>query len=159
MINEITLEDLQTAAELNLNTDGYLVPIVFFVTPQETSIANLSEVQGDFIDALKRYVKENPTNKLLILSEAKLYHAPSTMTEQTIQDIIEMQRIHYTFDLEQIYQILEITHDNIRYFTKPFSIEKTNEGKPIVTYGIPILSEKVQILQYSDVQTHLIHIN
>ncbi len=155
-----TIELFIDAIELNLQTWGFLVPIALLCCPDGTKSINLDECkQGEELNYVCGFIVQEKAHKLIIITEAWAWIAPAEMPFNLIKRMLNDET--YTHQLEQdaIYQIIEITKDTTRVYTKPVYKREDEHGKIFVTFGDGLLTNDVHVDSYAPIQKVLEVIN
>jgi len=151
---EISVDTVRKTVEELLIRDGYLVPVIFVCDRNEANIIDISEgMQSDegkdeVVKLLVDYIEVKKAYKVIMVSECWAYKAPDGMTREQIDEVIELGKHRHDFDKEEMYQIIEITADNIALLTRSF---KKEDGKTVLT-GSAIKSDQVELVRFKPIQ-------
>jgi hypothetical protein len=154
---EITIKGLKDTVEDLLVKDGFIVPVIFVCDKEEANIMDIGESlssdeeKDQMVRLLVDYITTKSAYKLVMVSEAWMYKAPEDMTKEQIRDIMDSGKYRHEFNKEEVYQIIEITADNISMLSRSFE----RKGKKIILGNAEVLSEHLDLIRFKPLQQAL----
>ena len=151
------LDTLVQTVETNLTRDGFLAPVVIMLCKEGVKILDATKYLGSeeekdiLIDALTQLIPEYETYKIFFISECWAYSAPQEMPLETIKEIASEGKHRYHFERTEIYQILTITKDSLKMFSKTFERDEKDNDK-VISFGVEVSTEDVVLDRFQPLQ-------
>jgi hypothetical protein len=160
---DATIQILKESVETNLQTCGFLVPIALVYTAEAVKSLCIADCpKGKELEIMCEVITKEHAHKLILITEAWRWLAPEHLSEEEVKNIINHDAYTHQFEQEMVYQIIEVTRDNIYVLSKPVykEVQDINgNGEVSITFGEEISSELTIIDGYADIQKALSAIN